>query len=212
MASPGELVQCIARALGVPENQVTQHDRNLAVAGLRTVGGRGRSAARMSPRDAANLLIGVAASSMVKDTVETVMEYGSLPVRGGSVSKKVGRLNSSSVISQSPDWKLPLPALQRLPLEGHTLGDALAALIEDAAGAGIASLKAEVMFYSPVAHASLRLDTGDGSENKQYSAQVSEVEDLVFWRPRAMKDSGDLSQVRSFSGKTIRALGALLGD
>lgn len=81
MATPKELVEKVAELTGVPEGTVIQHDRNLSVAGLRTVGGRGRAAAQVTYQDAANLLIAVAGSRNVKDSVKTVQEYAGLPGR-----------------------------------------------------------------------------------------------------------------------------------
>ncbi len=62
MASPGQLVDFVSRMLGVPRATVALHDRNLAEAGLRKMGGRGPSAAAMDSVDAANLLIAVVAA------------------------------------------------------------------------------------------------------------------------------------------------------
>lgn len=56
MATPGELVKVIAEVLGVPEPTVVVHDRNLVIAGLRTKGGRGRSAASVTTADGTNVL------------------------------------------------------------------------------------------------------------------------------------------------------------
>jgi hypothetical protein len=75
MATPGELVKVIAATLGEDEATVTQHDRNLLIAGLRTKGGRGRSAAKVTPRDAAHVLTSVLGSHRVRDGVETVRRY-----------------------------------------------------------------------------------------------------------------------------------------
>lgn len=104
MASPKELIAAIAEQTGVPEGTVIQHDRNLSLAGLRSVGGRGRAVARVTFQDAANLLIAVAASRNVKDSVKTVEEYAAL-------------------VSDSP---------MRFGDERHvkTFGEALAALLE----------------------------------------------------------------------------------
>jgi hypothetical protein len=51
------------------------HDRNLARAGLRSQAGRGNSAARVTPRDAANLLVAVLGSNRGEDSVRTVQRY-----------------------------------------------------------------------------------------------------------------------------------------
>jgi hypothetical protein len=75
MATPGELVRVIAAVLREDEATVTQHDRNLLIAGLRTKGGRGRSAAKVTPRDAANVLTSVLGSHRVRDGVATVRRY-----------------------------------------------------------------------------------------------------------------------------------------
>jgi hypothetical protein len=70
--TPGELVRAVSIALEVPAETVVQHDRNLAVAGLRTKGGRGRSAAQVTSLDAARLVVATVASFRTKDSVETV--------------------------------------------------------------------------------------------------------------------------------------------
>ena len=75
MASPGELVRKLSELLGIPEPTIVLHDRNLVIAGLRSKTGRGKSAARMTARDAAPLLIAVLGSSQVKDSVQTVRRY-----------------------------------------------------------------------------------------------------------------------------------------
>lgn len=54
------------------------HDRNLAVAGLRTKGGRGTSAAKVTPLDAARLFVALLASMKVKDSVEKVQAFEQL--------------------------------------------------------------------------------------------------------------------------------------
>lgn len=57
MASSGQLCTVIARLLGLPEPTLRLHFLNMARAGLRTTGGRGRSAAKMVARDAATLIV-----------------------------------------------------------------------------------------------------------------------------------------------------------
>ena len=75
VASPGELVRKFSELLGIAERTIVLHDRNLVVAGLRSKSGRGNSAARMTARDAAHLLVAVLGSSHVKDSAETVRRY-----------------------------------------------------------------------------------------------------------------------------------------
>jgi len=75
MATPGELVKVIAASTGEDLSAVASHDRNLVVAGLRSKSGRGTSAAKVTSRDAANLLTAILGSARVKDSVETVRRY-----------------------------------------------------------------------------------------------------------------------------------------
>ena len=56
---PGSIGEGGSVAMGVSEETVAVHDRNLVVAGLRTKGGRGTSAAKVTPRDAARLFVAV---------------------------------------------------------------------------------------------------------------------------------------------------------
>lgn len=70
--TPGQLVNAVAIALNVPAETVVQHDRNLVVAGLRTKGGRGHSAPKVTALDAARLVTAVLGSVRVLDSVNTV--------------------------------------------------------------------------------------------------------------------------------------------
>src|SRR5262245_32503253 len=85
MATPGQLVQAVASALGLSSATVTQFDRQLAEASLRSKGGRGTSAASVTAIDAANLLISILAApvagSAIKEAVAICTAYGSLQTR-----------------------------------------------------------------------------------------------------------------------------------
>jgi hypothetical protein len=114
LATPKQLVEVIANIFNVSEATVTVHDRNLSVAGLRTMAGRGRAAAQVTSRDAANLMVAVAASRNVKDSVYTVEQFGGLQ------SKR----NWDSYLLNPPEMK----GLGK----NHTVVEAIAALIESA--------------------------------------------------------------------------------
>jgi len=76
--------------------------------------GRGRAAAQVTSRDAASQLVAVAASRNVKDSVETVRQYGGL-------------------ISTAKRWDCPFfnpPEMAALGSK-HTIIEAIASLIED---------------------------------------------------------------------------------
>src|SRR5882724_1322388 len=115
MATPGELVKTMAEALGISEGTVFQFDRSLSEGGLRSKSGRGRSAARVTAEDAANLLIAIAAAPIsgpaVKDAVQTCRIYGSLPAMSTRAMRKAFGDNG-------------LPCLAKLPVK-HSLHTAL---------------------------------------------------------------------------------------
>lgn len=121
MPYPADLVRTVAIALGVPEPTVAQHDRNLAVAGIREVRGRGRSARRVSAEDAANLLIAVAAAPIsgpsLRESAATVQKYAAL-----------ASVDHEDLVFSTWSEQLEIPELTRLP-EGHSLSSSLAALI-----------------------------------------------------------------------------------
>ena len=117
MATPAELVNLIAKILDMPVRTVITHDRNLAKAKLRTVGGRGTGAARMTGRDAARLLIAAATCENIKDSVANVKMFGSF--------------TSSAAVETG------IARFDQLPAK-HSFGDALAALIDAAAKREIA--------------------------------------------------------------------------
>ena len=93
MASPGSLKQSLADALGLSDQveRIDLHLRNLREAGLISKAKTGRGAAAMGPEDAANLLVAVAASELVKDSVTSVEKFGSLKADPASVSIHGGK-------------------------------------------------------------------------------------------------------------------------
>ena len=78
MATSVEMADKVADALGVGRQSVLHHLRNLGVRKLITHHGWGRHAAGMTPLDAARLTIAVVGSPLVKDSVATVEQFGSL--------------------------------------------------------------------------------------------------------------------------------------
>lgn len=78
MALLTELVASVAKVEGLPETFVAGIAKYLREAGHIRQGGRGLSAAKMLPRDAAALLIGVNATRLAKDAVEVFEAYAPL--------------------------------------------------------------------------------------------------------------------------------------
>jgi hypothetical protein len=131
MASPGELVKVIASALGEDDATVMQHDRNLLIAGLRTKGGRGRSAAKVTAHDAAILLTSVLGSHRVRDGVDTVRRYLQTQERYAYWHQYFPERIKGT--AKANVWEnFNIPELAALPLK-HTFIDAITALITLAA-------------------------------------------------------------------------------
>jgi hypothetical protein len=131
MATPGELVKLIAAATGDDVATVVQHDRNLAIAGLRTMGGRGRSAAKVTARDAAHVLTSVLGSHRVKDAVDTVRRY--LQTQEHHAHWHQHYPDKLQGMGKANVWEdYGIPELAALPRE-HSFIDALTALITLAA-------------------------------------------------------------------------------
>src|SRR5271155_3883096 len=117
VASPGELVCKVSDLLGISEPTIVQHDRNLVVAGLRSKSGRGTSAARVTPRDAARLLVAVLGSHHVKDSVQTVRRYSETRLHK-TLSQGYADTHVAALMNLQP---------------GHSFVDGLEALIAAAA-------------------------------------------------------------------------------
>lgn len=88
MATPGQLVKCLSDALDIPEPTVVLYDRLLAENGLRSKGGRGTSAAKVTAMDAANLLLAILGSPVtgasIRTAIQTCEAYGRLPMKLGN--------------------------------------------------------------------------------------------------------------------------------
>jgi hypothetical protein len=182
MATPRQLVENISKVLGVSVATVIVHDRNLAAANLRTRAGRGRAAAIVTAEDAANLLIALAASSSVKDSAATVLNYRRL---------KVSEPFLSSIARYD---KLPIP---------HTFGHGLSTLIEAAAANEIESEGLiNVCFFGPVPRALIEWEFDSASSSASYTKGGIERQPRI----------GDLKQMTTVSRDTIFCLGKVIGN
>jgi hypothetical protein len=224
MATPGQLVECIATALNLPHPTVVQYDRLLAENGLRTKGGRGTSAAKVTARDAANLLLAIlgspVAGASIKPAIEVCKTYGRLPIKlGGSTQtmKTFRRLGFATVA------KLPT---------SHTLRDGVAAVIEGACAGESLIIPTEpdvegeplsgpendwfvsITLDGPTPWAQIIADASLGDVRKTEMARfvyhnIKRDRDGGFWAPPG---SGDLHQSRNITFKTIRRIGELLAE
>jgi hypothetical protein len=72
MPTPGQLTKKVAATLGVDETTAATTWRTLREAEEVTKGGRGRSAAQVTARDAAKLIFAICGSSTIKDAAEFI--------------------------------------------------------------------------------------------------------------------------------------------
>jgi hypothetical protein len=211
MATPGQLVRTMANVLGIPEPTVAQYDRHLAEAGLRRMGGRGTSAAKVSATDAANLLIAIMGSPVsgasIKSAKETCDNYGYLPTRPNFSDSK--RFSDHGLIS-----------LAKLGKKKHTFRDALIALIEGASRGELlniiegndvimgADFCLGVNVTSPYISAEIILDNLDHDNSKRYIRLGYNN----FEKEPAQKinDRPELFQERHVTFRTLRLLGNLI--
>jgi hypothetical protein len=199
MATPGQLVHSAAKILGIPEATVVQYDRNLAGAGLRSSGGRGRSAAQVTSQDAANLLIAICGAPIsgasVKEAHRTCERYRSLRAYGVNIkSGSFSRLKSH------------FPTLGRLP-ERHLFGDAIAGLI-DSIAAGEFGFSQDFFRYpnvdvhidGPHPEATIVVD-----RYRRVQLNYRKTEDRLGYA------DSDFRQVRSFSFATLYEIAKVVG-
>jgi hypothetical protein len=140
--TPGQLVKAVSIALDMPVETITQHDRNLAIAGVRTMGARGRHAPHATPLDAARLLVATLGSVRVKDSVETLRMFENTQKQPELDWPKViadSRARGMKVTGEQERHllgnprKFSDPAIDALP-QTHNFIEGLAALISAASG------------------------------------------------------------------------------
>jgi hypothetical protein len=73
--SPGVFVKKLAKILGLPSKSVVVIDRALLEAGLRSRGGRGRSAPKLTVSDTATLLLAVMATPVLVRADEAILAW-----------------------------------------------------------------------------------------------------------------------------------------
>ena len=212
MASPGELVKAIALATGTPEHTVTTHDRNLVGAGLRTKGGRGTSAAKVTARDAAHILVALLGSEKVQDSVETVLRYSDTVEHHTWNSKRFPK-----------DYKpLDGPVFGDLP-ENHCFLDALEKLIGMAMSdsfddvIGREPLYCRVFVTWPHTHARISISPGwQKVEDRRPGAQADYGRYTGYEGGRTPKmpfeRQGPIERSAHIYATPIRYIGALLGN
>jgi predicted transcriptional regulator len=134
MATSGDLILKVAELFGLPENAVAYPYRVLRDNGLVSKGGRGRSAAKVNPQDTSMLLTAVASTFVsTRDMLSTARELAQLPITRAGYSFYAPHFEQwdDNSHGDTSNWQfkhLHLPSLQALS-EGHSLGEAVAAII-----------------------------------------------------------------------------------
>ena len=208
MATPGELVEVMADALGVPAATVVVHDRNLVIAGLRSKGGRGRSAAQVTERDAAHLLTAILASAQVRDSAYSVERYAK--------TRPVERSSGADSYKRSG-----IKQLAKLPGR-HSFIDALEALITAAATGSLPKAAViEVAALTPGTIGDIRIaglahkatvHVRYGEPTPWDERKVPSARKVDQWEANMKKQQSatDLEQYRRVSARTIFKLGRTL--
>lgn len=194
MATSGEMVAKVADLFEVHEATIESIDRVLSEAGMRTKGGRGRSAAIMSGADVVNLSIAVILGVGMKDAP-------------GAVAKIIRMQRQNATLQWRPDPQKPLtlldeqvgqyklhPAtaenLTEFPvaaalLDAKNIGEGLAALVNgmvagEFEGAGDMMLNVQMTSIGP--SATIFYATRAGILRVHYQTTGPEAERPVFER------------------------------
>ncbi len=186
MATARELVLKVSEVMGVPENTVVQHDRNLSLAGLRTVAGRGRAAAQMTAADAVHMMIAVAGSRNVKDSAETVRRYADLV--------------ANETMSFDDD---------KGTVRGKTFGDAVRLLLEIVpksreSFSGPDGDEIAVSIYGPRPEAKIIIRKAGGAKMMEFTYRPP------WTRDAPKEDHGDLQFIAMFTQVTLGHIGDLI--
>lgn len=202
MATPAQLMETISLVTGTPMATVIDIDRKLTKAGLRTKGGRGFSAAQMTPRDAAHLLTAMLAAPQSTDAALAVERYMHTCIDEERSSRGLfGATGLGDLVGLTAR---------------HGFIDSLVAVIVSATGGGLSQLRREtggdwkprieVFAFTRVTRARIRI-------SGLPSRATASVEYIPIGRPKAppIDDIGDLEQSRRITGRTIFSVAELLG-
>lgn len=206
-ATPGQLKAKVAELFRLPANAVDYPWRVLREAGFVTKGGRGASAAKVTPHDAAFLLIAIAGPLPAADVLTSALRYGGLPLRDETVD----------------------PALPESIATAPTFVDALAAVIAAAGDGSLAAYREaagrkpgqdlrvpnmfglEFSLYGAYPQAGFRTYGAAVSVERHFSELPKDLDALRDWKSDQAGDDSDLATVNRFTGRTIWALGELIG-
>jgi hypothetical protein len=201
MATPAQLVETISGTTGVPLATVIDIDRKLTKAGLRTKGGRGFSAARMTPKDAAHLIMAMLAASQSNEAAIAVERYAHTRVDKERSSKGLfgaAALDDLAALSTQHDFITGLSAVIASATDG-----ALFWLKQR--GESKCPPRIEIFAFTRATLGRIRIA---GLPNrKAASVEYLPIQGVSI---APMGSSGDLEQSRRITERTIFAIAELL--
>ncbi|PJI56027.1 hypothetical protein CTI14_00410 [Methylobacterium radiotolerans] len=197
MAFFNDLVRVIASVEGMEEMTVRGICLSVRDAGHVSKGGRGLSAAKMSVRDAANLLIGVNASSIARSAGSIVQSYRDLQL----TDRVHLRDDESGRIFKAPALREDLGSYLEFLIDTYgnpgSIGDRI---LSDEAQSELHQLSVEIAFSKPEPYAEATYRLRD--TNKNYA---------VFWfMGTGNFSSADRRDTTTISDKTLRAVAEVL--
>jgi hypothetical protein len=201
MASPPELMQAVSEATGVAMATVVDMDRRLVKAELRTKGGRGLNAAKMTALDAARLLTAVLASPQSNRAAEAVQRYG---------QTKPDKARSSEKLFAGSG----LEDLASLPAS-HSFEQGLAAIISSAAQGSLADY---VQKSKAIERTSIEVSAVTNTTRASIRVLEANVEytTSIDGRVRSNRGKtmvlGDLKEIRQITGQTILMIARLFKE
>jgi hypothetical protein len=211
MASPAQLVQTISSVTGIPLPAVVDVDRKLVTANLRSKGGRGFNAARMTALDAARLLVAVLGSAQSNAAADTVTRYS---LTAADKKRSSQKLFAAALIDD----------LAALPAR-HSFVDAVAALIASVATGSLASTAGdantpsiEVFAFTKATRGRIRISglPNGLTASVEYAASALRAKDPPMRKPARTlyavtnERTGDIERSSRVTERTIFAIATLL--
>ncbi|WOI55116.1 hypothetical protein [Palleronia sp. LCG004] len=239
MASPGELQKKVAVTLGIDDVEAATTWRVLREAGLVTKGGRGRSAARVTHRDAATLIYAICGSTMIKEAPAFINRATSSRGFNHYLTDwaPVAKYDfNPGEDPESPKWELrglDVPSVKLLPsahsaldvLEGFLLWGGEAQFADEVVKPSETSVKRLfVSFELPDEITRFRVSGVNADDWKYFEEQYYAPSGGYHYDGRTISESekirlegdghpirtGDLESVRWFSLHTIQEIGRFL--
>jgi hypothetical protein len=216
MASPAQLVRTMSAATGVSPATVTDLDRRLVTGNLRSKHGRGLSAARVTPLDAARLLTAILGSAQANRAAGAVHRYA---------ETQADRARSSAKLFAAAG----IADMAVLPAE-HSFVEALERLIASAAHGALARItngkskkqstppSIEIFAFTQATYGRIRLAglpnrmtvnveylSARGAKSRRHDKGIEGIAGVG-------EAAGDLEQSRRVTERTILAVAQLLAE